>query len=66
MSKEKEKRGPGRPRVRPAEPVVVRCEVSPADAETVRDAAFYEGVSMSVFARRELVKAARRVIARRK
>lgn len=61
MGKTQPKRGRGRPQVRPNDPVGFRLEVDKGEAVEVRRAADVRGESISVFARRAVVREARRV-----
>jgi hypothetical protein len=62
---EKPKRGRGRPRTRPEGLVGLRCDVTPEEAEAVREACELLGQAQWEFVRAAVVGAARRVISRR-
>ena len=53
------KRGRGRPRTRPENPVKLRCDLSPAEAAEVEAARLRTGESQGDFCRRVVVAAAR-------
>ncbi len=63
---EKPKRGPGRPRFRPDDLVGLRLDVTPDEAEEVRKAAAGRGEPVSGYARRVVVKEARKDNRRKK
>lgn len=67
MSQEpdKPKRGPGRPRTRPAKPVGIRCEFSPEEHARASAAAEAEGKPLGTFAREAVVEAAEKVLKRK-
>ena len=57
-----DKKGRGRPRVRPENPVRARCDLSPGEATDVRKAAESVGEPVSTFARKAVVSRADRVL----